>query len=155
MPARDDASVCVTVQFRDRSWQVSVPEQWCRQHTTDVSQILRLACERDPHNVARASELSAYCFNKALWNAHNIEALLDERTIVLAEDGTISEAVVQANLVCLCFAYGTFSRSQWRPYLLSASCTGSRFQPPESLQNLREWHVRLAPHCACLLFIHV
>lgn len=93
MPARNEVSgsVVVTVQLAQaRPWSVSVPVSLCRRQTADMSRLLRLVCDSDPTRKAVASKLRLFTFAKSPWDISNIEALLDEKTIILAENGIVA-----------------------------------------------------------------
>lgn len=84
--------VVLKVQFRDAQYQVVVPEYLCRRGTADMTKLVQLVCEADPKRAAIASTLAAFTFEKAPWTIDNIEALLEDRLIVLAENGMLRRA---------------------------------------------------------------
>lgn len=92
MPIEAGPRVVLKVQFRDAQYQVSVPQYLCRRSTADMTKLVQLVCQADPKRAAIASTLTAFTFEKARWTLDNIEAILEDRLIVLAENGMLRRA---------------------------------------------------------------
>ena len=92
MPVEAGPHVLLKVQFRDEEYQASVPEYLCHRSTADMPKLIRIVCEADPKRAAIASTLTAFTFEKARWTSDNIDALLEDKLIVLAENGTLRHA---------------------------------------------------------------
>ena len=86
------STVNLNVQYKQTKYAVCVPERLCKPQTADIDEVLRLVCQANPVVKAIESTLKPFTFSKGRLKNDNIDALLHDKTIVLAESGKRSES---------------------------------------------------------------